>query len=74
MEFNPLSEFDAKLSPEDAAKARALYEKESLKLKLRAMRKDGGAKTSGAGAFNQPMTGSKVKARPRTPRRSAKRG
>jgi hypothetical protein len=73
MDFHPLSELEAKLSPEALAKARALQEKENLKLKLRSMRKDNGAKQGGGGNFTQ-STGSRVKSRPRTPKRTVKKG
>ena len=38
MEFHPLSELEAKTSPEVLAKARKLYERESLNIKLKALR------------------------------------
>ena len=38
MEFHPLSELEAKTSPEVLAKARKLYEQESLNIKLKALR------------------------------------
>ena len=38
MEFHPISELDAKTSPEVLAKARKLYDQESLNIKLRALR------------------------------------
>jgi len=38
MEFHPLSELDAKTSPEILAKARKLYERDSLNIKLKALR------------------------------------
>jgi len=38
MEFHPLSELEAKTSPEVLAKARKLYEQDSLNIKLKELR------------------------------------
>ena len=53
MEFHPLSELDAKTSPEVLAKARKLYEQESLNLKLKALRGKYGVKQADISNFTQ---------------------
>jgi hypothetical protein len=49
MEFHPLSELEKKLDPEVIAKARKLYEQDSLNLKLKAIREKIWCKTGGRG-------------------------
>jgi transcriptional regulator with XRE-family HTH domain len=53
MEFHPLSELDAKMKPEVLAKARRLYEQDSLNLKLKALRGKYGVTQSGVSRFSQ---------------------
>ena len=53
MEFHPLSELDAKTSPEVLAKARKLYEQESLNIKLKALRGKYGIKQEDVANFSQ---------------------
>jgi hypothetical protein len=44
MEFHPISELEARMKPETLAKARRLYEQDSLNLKLKAIREKYGVK------------------------------
>ena len=53
MEFHPLSELEAKTSPEVLAKARKLYEQESLNIKLKALRGKYGVKQADVSNFSQ---------------------
>ena len=53
MEFHPLSELDAKTSPEVLAKARKLYEQDSLNIKLKALRGKYGVKQEDVAHFTQ---------------------
>jgi transcriptional regulator with XRE-family HTH domain len=53
MEFHPLSELDAKTSPEVLAKARKLYEQDSLIIKLKALRGKYGIKQEDVANFSQ---------------------
>ena len=53
MEFHPLSELDAKTSPEVLAKARKLYEQDSLNIKLKALRGKYGIKQEELNNFSQ---------------------
>jgi hypothetical protein len=53
MEFHPLSELEKKLDPEVIAKARKLYEQDSLNLKLKAMREKYGIKQGDISNFTQ---------------------
>ena len=53
MEFHPISELDAKTSPEVLARARKLYEQESLNIKLKALRGKYGVKREDAANFSQ---------------------
>ena len=53
MEFHPLSELDAKTSPEVLAKARKLYEQDSLNIKLKALRGKYGIKQADVSNFTQ---------------------
>jgi transcriptional regulator with XRE-family HTH domain len=53
MEFHPISELDARMKPETLAKARKLYEQDSLKLKLKDMRKKYGVKQEDVANFTQ---------------------
>jgi len=53
MEFHPLSELDAKTSPEVLVKARKLYEQESLNIKLKELRGKYGIKQSDLSDFSQ---------------------
>ena len=53
MEFHPLSELDAKTSPEVLAKARKLYEQDSLNIKLKALRGKYGIKQEDVANFSQ---------------------
>ena len=53
MEFHPLSELDAKTSPEVLAKARKLYERDSLNIKLKALRGKYGIKQEDLASFSQ---------------------
>ena len=53
MEFHPISELDAKTSPEVLAKARKLYEQDSLNIKLKALRGKYGIKQEEVGNFSQ---------------------
>ena len=53
MEFHPLSELEAKTSPEVLAKARKLYEQDSLNIKLKALRGKYGIKQEDLANFSQ---------------------
>jgi transcriptional regulator with XRE-family HTH domain len=53
MEFHPLSELEKKLDPEVIAKARKLYEQDSLNLKLKAIREKYGVKQGDVANFTQ---------------------
>ena len=53
MEFHPISELDAKTSPAVLAKARKLYEQESLNIKLKALRGKYGIKQEDVTQFSQ---------------------
>jgi transcriptional regulator with XRE-family HTH domain len=53
MKFHPISELDAKTSPEVLARARKLYEQESLNIKLKELRGKYGIKQSDVSAFSQ---------------------
>jgi len=53
MEFHPLSELEAKTSPEVLAKARKLYEQDSLNIKLKELRGKYGIKQSDVSSFSQ---------------------
>ena len=53
MEFYPLSELEAKTNPEVLAKARKMYEQESLNIKLKALRGKYGIKQEGVAHFSQ---------------------
>ena len=53
MEFHPISELDAKTSPEVLAKARKLYEQDSLNIKLKALRGKYGIKQEEVKNFSQ---------------------
>jgi len=53
MEFHPISELDAKTSPEVLAKARKLYEQDSLNIKLKALRGKYGIKQEDVSQFSQ---------------------
>jgi hypothetical protein len=53
MEFHPLSELEKNLDPEVIAKARKLYEQDSLNLKLKAMREKYGVKQGDVANFTQ---------------------
>jgi len=53
MEFHPLSELDAKTSPEVLAKARRLYEQESLNIKLKELRGKYGIRQAEVANFSQ---------------------
>jgi len=53
MEFHPLSELEAKTSPEVLAKARKLYEQDSLNIKLKALRGKYGIKQEDVSQFTQ---------------------
>jgi len=53
MEFHPISELDAKTSPEVLAKARKLYEQDSLNIKLKALRGKYGIKQEEVNNFTQ---------------------
>ncbi|MDR1315931.1 MAG: hypothetical protein LBK13_03565 [Spirochaetales bacterium] len=44
MDFHPISEIDAQTSTEVLAKARKLYERESLNMRLKALREKYGVK------------------------------
>ena len=58
MEFHPISELDAKTSPEVLAKARKLYEQESLKMRLKALGGKYGVKQGDVGGFTQTTASS----------------
>jgi hypothetical protein len=62
MEFHSLSELDAKMKPETLAKARELYEKESMAMKLKEMRKKYAVKQHDMQGFSQAAV-SKMEAR-----------
>jgi len=53
MEFYPLSELEAKTNPEVLAKARKIYEQESLNIKLKALRGKYGIKQEDVAHFSQ---------------------
>lgn len=53
MKFHPLSELDAKTKPAVLAQARKLYERESLNIKLKALRGKYGVTQSGISRFTQ---------------------
>jgi len=53
MEFNPISKLDARTSPEVLAKARKLYEQESLNIKLKALREKYGIRQTDIAKFSQ---------------------
>jgi hypothetical protein len=53
MEFHPISELDARMKPETLAKARKLYEQDSLNLKLKALREKYGVKQGDVANFTQ---------------------
>jgi hypothetical protein len=53
MKFYPLSEIEKEMKPETLAKARKLYEQESLSLKLKALRGKYGVKQTGVANFTQ---------------------
>jgi F420-0:gamma-glutamyl ligase len=53
MEFHPISELDARMRPETLAKARKLYEQDSLNLKLKAIREKYGVKQGDVVNFTQ---------------------
>ena len=53
MEFHPLSELEAKTSPEVLAKARKLFEQDSLNIKLKALRGKYGIKQEEVNNFSQ---------------------
>lgn len=53
MEFHPLSKLEAGMKPETLAKARKLYEQESLSLKLKALRGKYGVKQTDVSNFTQ---------------------
>ena len=53
MEFHSLSELDAKTSPDVLAKARKLYEQDSLNIKLKALRGKCGIKQEDLSQFSQ---------------------
>ncbi|GHU12679.1 hypothetical protein FACS1894161_1410 [Spirochaetia bacterium] len=53
MEFHPLSELEKKTKPETLAKARKLYEQDSLNLKLKAMREKYGVRQGDVVNFTQ---------------------
>jgi len=53
MKFHPISELDAKTNPEVLAKARKLYEQESLNIKLKELRGKYGIKQEELARFSQ---------------------
>jgi len=53
MEFNPLSKLEEKLKPEVVAKARKLYEQESLNMNLKNLREKYGVKQDEVASFTQ---------------------
>ena len=53
MEFNPISKLDARTNPEVLAKARKLYEQESLNIKLKALRGKYGIRQEEVNNFTQ---------------------
>jgi len=53
MKFNPLSKLEAKLNPDVRAKARKLYEQESLNIKLKELRTKYGVKQEDVSHFTQ---------------------
>jgi len=53
MEFHPISELDAKTSPEVLARARKLYERDSLNIKLKALRGKYSIKQEDVSNFSQ---------------------
>jgi transcriptional regulator with XRE-family HTH domain len=53
MEFHPISELDAQVGPEVLAKAHKLYERESLNMRLKALRGKYGVKQGDVAKFTQ---------------------
>jgi transcriptional regulator with XRE-family HTH domain len=53
MKFHPLSELDAKTKPDVLVKARKIYERESLNIKLKALRGKYGVNQSEISRFTQ---------------------
>jgi len=53
VEFNPIGKLDARTNPEVLAKARKLYEQESLNIKLKALRGKYGIKQEEINNFTQ---------------------
>ena len=53
MKFKPLSDLEKKLNPEIRAKARKIYEQESLNIKLKALRTKYGVKQGDLSQFTQ---------------------
>jgi transcriptional regulator with XRE-family HTH domain len=53
MEFHPIEELDAKTSPDVLAKARKLYEQDSLNIKLKELRGKYGLKQNDVSNFSQ---------------------
>jgi hypothetical protein len=53
MEFHPLSELEAKTSPDVMARARKLYEQDSLNIKLKELRGKYGIKQNDMSSFTQ---------------------
>ncbi len=53
MKFHPLSELDAKTNPEVLAKARKLYEQDSLNIKLKELRGKYGIRQTDMPTFSQ---------------------
>ncbi|MCL2810167.1 MAG: XRE family transcriptional regulator [Treponema sp.] len=53
MEFHPISKLDARTNPEVLAKARKLYEQDSLNIKLKALRGKYGIKQEEVNNFTQ---------------------
>jgi transcriptional regulator with XRE-family HTH domain len=53
MEFHPIGELDAQVSPEVLTKAHKLYERESLNMRLKALRGKYGVKQGDIAKFTQ---------------------
>jgi transcriptional regulator with XRE-family HTH domain len=53
MEFHPLSDLEKKMKPETLAKARRIYEHDSLNLKLKAIREKYGVRQEDVPRFTQ---------------------
>ena len=53
MKFNSLRKLEAKLQPEVISKARKLYEKDSLNIKLKKLREKYGVKQGDVASFTQ---------------------